>query len=228
MPVLTGLSQAVLVATAPLGRDAARDAARAELTRQPYADAQPPLLLRLVGRALRAVSDLFAGAAARVGDGRLARLLLIAVVVGIVAVHFTGWLWLDPLLGIGVALNIIFEGGKLVWRSSQGLMDEAMPAESMAAVQATLDGFLERAGGGAGAVKAGPIRFDDIATRRAGQRLFADLHMHVPGDWPLQRAATLRDELEQALMDNVPGLRVTIQLLPLNMEARAVQMAPGA
>ncbi|WP_410003061.1 cation diffusion facilitator family transporter [Variovorax sp. PAMC28562] len=152
----------------------------------------------------------------------------VAVVVGIVAVHFTGWLWLDPLLGIGVALNIIFEGGKLVWRSSQGLMDEAMPAESMAAVQATLDGFLERAGGGAGAVKAGPIRFDDIATRRAGQRLFADLHMHVPGDWPLQRAATLRDELEQALMDNVPGLRVTIQLLPLNMEARAVQMAPGA
>jgi hypothetical protein len=86
MPVLTGLSQAVLVATAPLGRDAARDAARAELTRQPYADAQPPLLLRLVGRALRAVSDLFAGAAARVGDGRLARLLLIAVVVGIVIV----------------------------------------------------------------------------------------------------------------------------------------------
>ena len=86
MPVLTGLAQGVLVATAPLGRDAARDAARAELTRQPYADAQPPLLLRLVGRALRAVSDLFAGAAARVGDGRLARLLLIAVVVGIVTV----------------------------------------------------------------------------------------------------------------------------------------------
>ncbi len=145
-----------------------------------------------------------------------------AVVVGIVAVHFTGWLWLDPLLGIGVALNIILEGGKLVWRSSQGLMDEAMPAESLAAVQATLDQFL------AGATDGRSMRFDDIATRRAGQRLFADLHMHVPGDWPLQRAATLRDQLEQALMDAVPGLRVTIQLLPLNMEARAVQMAPDA
>ena len=151
-----------------------------------------------------------------------------AVVVGIVAVHFTGWLWLDPLLGIGVALNIVLEGGKLVWRSSQGLMDEAMPAESMGALQATLDGFLSRAGDGADAVDGTPMRFDDIATRRAGQRLFADLHMHVPGDWPLQRAATLRDELEQALMDAVPGLRVTIQLLPLNMETRAVQRAPNA
>lgn len=153
----------------------------------------------------------------------------VAVVVGIAAVHFTGWLWLDPLLGIGVALNIVLEGGKLVWRSSQGLMDEAMPAESLAAVQATLDGFLSRAGGAINSNKGTPLmRFDDIATRRAGQRLFADLHMHVPGDWPLQRAANLRDELEQALMDAVPGLRVTIQLLPLNMEARAVQMAPDA
>ena len=69
------------------------------------------------------------------------------------------------------------------------------------------------------------LRFDDIATRSAGQRRFADLHMHVPGDWALRRAAALRDELEQALMDALPGLRVTIQLLPLDMEARASLLA---
>lgn len=142
----------------------------------------------------------------------------VAVLVGIVAVHFTGWLWLDPLLAIGVALNIVREGGKLVWRSSQGLMDQALEPESLAALQATLLRFGAQPDGAR-------LRFDDIATRRAGQRRFADLHMHVPGDWPLQRAAGLRDALEQALMDAVPGLRVTIQLLPLDMEARAVQLA---
>ena len=141
-----------------------------------------------------------------------------AVVVGIVAVHFTGWLWLDPLLAIGVALNIVREGAKLVWRSSQGLMDQALEPESLAVLQATLTRFGAQPDGGR-------LRFDDIATRRAGQRRFADLHMHVPGDWSLQRAAGLRDAVEQALMDAVPGLRVTIQLLPLDMEARAVQMA---
>ncbi len=142
-----------------------------------------------------------------------------AVVVGIVAVHFTGWLWLDPVLAIGVALNIVREGAKLVWRSSQGLMDQALDADSLAALQAALARF-------AAAQPDGPqLRFDDLATRSAGQRRFADLHMHVPGDWSLQRAAGLRDAVEQALMDAVPGLRVTIQLLPLDMEARAVQMA---
>jgi divalent metal cation (Fe/Co/Zn/Cd) transporter len=48
--------------------------------------------------------------------------------------------------------------------------------------------------------------------------------MHVPGEWTLQHAAALRDELELSLMDAVPGLRVTIQLLPLTMEARATQI----
>jgi len=145
-----------------------------------------------------------------------------AVVIGIVAVHFSGWLWLDPLLAIGVALNIVREGVKLVWRSSQGLMDEALEPETIATLRTTLDEFAARLPEGT------RLRFDDMVTRRAGQRRFADLHMHVPGDWTLQHAAAMRDELEQALMDAVPGLRVTIQLLPLGMEARATQMEEEA
>lgn len=140
-----------------------------------------------------------------------------AVVVGIVAVSLTDWLWLDPVLAIGVALNIVREGVKLVWRASQGLMDEALEPESLAQLQATLERFAAEVPEGA------QLRFDDVVTRRAGQRRFADLHMHVPGGWSLQRAAGLRDGLEQALMDALPGLRVTIQLLPLGMEARATR-----
>jgi len=140
------------------------------------------------------------------------------VVIGVILVGWTGWLWLDPLLALAVALNIVREGVRLVWRSAQGLMDEALEPEVLAALMATLGRFT------AGVPEGAQMRFDDIATRRAGQRRFADLHMHVPGDWPLSRAAALRDALEQALMDAVPGLRVTIQLLPLGMEARAVQM----
>ena len=63
------------------------------------------------------------------------------------------------------------------------------------------------------------LRFDHINTRRAGQRLFVDLHMHMPPGWSLQRAAALRSSVEQALMAAVPGLRATIQLLPMDVEA---------
>jgi cation diffusion facilitator family transporter len=130
------------------------------------------------------------------------------VVAGIGAVALTGWLWLDALVAIGVALNILWEGSRLMWRSSQGLMDEAVEPEVRARIDETLAGFAHAS-----------IRFDHLSTRRAGQRRFVDLHMHMPGSWSLGRAATLRTSVEQALMDAVPGLRATIQLLPSDVEA---------
>ena len=65
------------------------------------------------------------------------------------------------------------------------------------------------------------MHFDHITSRRAGQRRFVDLHMHMPGHWSLGRAAALRTSVEQALTSAVPGLRATIQLLPLDVEAQS-------
>lgn len=135
------------------------------------------------------------------------------VVVGIALVSVTGWLWLDAVVAIGVALNILKEGWSLVWRSAQGLMDEALEPEVLADVQRVLDGFAHQRG------ETEIIRFDHLNTRKAGQRRFVDVHMHMPASWTLGRAAALRTSVEQALMSEVPGLRATIQLLPSDVEA---------
>ena len=132
----------------------------------------------------------------------------VGVVISIGAVGLTGWLWLDPLVAIGVALNILREGFHLMWRSSQGLMDEAVEPEVMADIQQVLTDFDHHT-----------IRFDHVTTRRSGQRRFVDMHMHMPASWTLGRAAAVRTSVEQALMSAVPGLRATIQLLPTDVEA---------
>ena len=129
------------------------------------------------------------------------------VVVGIGAVAWSGWLWLDPLVAIGVALNILKEGFHLLWRSSQGLMDEALEPELQERIQQTLAHF-DRA----------DLRFDHVITRRSGQRRFVDMHLHMPASMPLGQAAALRNEIEQALIAAVPGLRASIQLLPVGVE----------
>lgn len=69
-----------------LSRDAAREAAREELSRPEYDAAQPPLPVRLVGRALRALGDLLDGAAAAVPGGRLGLVLLLLLLAGLVTV----------------------------------------------------------------------------------------------------------------------------------------------
>jgi cation diffusion facilitator family transporter len=130
------------------------------------------------------------------------------VVVGVALVAFTHWNWLDPAVAIGVALNILREGAALMWKSSQGLMDEALEPEVLAEIEKTLASFQHHT-----------IRFDHISTRQSGQRRFVDLHMHMPASWTLGRAAAVRASVEQALMSAVPGLRATIQLLPSDVEA---------
>ena len=132
----------------------------------------------------------------------------VGVVIGIGAVGLTGWLWLDAVVAIGVALNILREGIHLVWRSSQGLMDEAVEPDVLADIHTALKEFEHP-----------PIRFDHLTTRRSGQRRFVDLHMHMPPGWSLGRAAARRASVERALILAVPGLRATIQLLPTDVEA---------
>jgi cation diffusion facilitator family transporter len=130
------------------------------------------------------------------------------VIVGLLAVQATGAVWLDPVLAIAVALNILREAVRLLAGSADGLMDHALEPEARAQIDQVLADFAHQT-----------VRFDHVVTRRAGQRRFVDLHMHMPAAWTLGRAAAVRTSVEQALMAAVPGLRATIQLLPLDVEA---------
>jgi cation diffusion facilitator family transporter len=139
------------------------------------------------------------------------------VVVGLVGVHFTGWLWLDPAVALAVAANILREGTHLLARSADGLMDRALEADVQRQIAAALDRF-----------RGEEARFDHVVTRRAGQRRFIDMHMHLPAGWTLGRAAGLRARVEEALMAAVPGLRATIQLLPTDVEAHVEDLPPAS
>lgn len=134
------------------------------------------------------------------------------VLIGLVGAVLSGWLWLDALAAIIVGLNILREGIALAWRASQGLMDGAVDAATQAAIESTLAQLVQ-------AHPPGTVRFDHLATRRAGQRQFASLHLHLPAHWSLRQAAALRGQAERSLMAAVPGLRATIELLPCDVEA---------
>lgn len=137
----------------------------------------------------------------------------VGVVLGLALAAATGWWWMDVVVAIAVALNILKEGVRLVWQASQGLMDESLEPE----VRTRIDEVLKEFAFERGEVQI--IRFDHVTSRKAGQRRFVDLHMHMPASWTLGRAAAVRMTVEQALMSAVPGLRASIQLLPSDVEA---------
>ncbi|UBB19375.1 cation diffusion facilitator family transporter [Comamonas odontotermitis] len=154
--------------------------------------------------------------AALEGDGR--HLLTdvwtsVGVVLGLLLAMWTGWHWLDAVLGIAVALHILKEGGKLVWTSSQGLMDEAIDADTLATIDACVRRFE--------AERGGAVHSDRLNTRRAGALNFVDLHLHMPGDWSLAHATRLRMELEAALLRDVPNARITVEVLPIGVQTQS-------
>jgi cation diffusion facilitator family transporter len=139
----------------------------------------------------------------------------IGVAGGVLLVPVTGWLWLDPLLAIVVALNITREAWSLLRRSIDGLMDRALGEADRSAIDRVLAGLASE-----------EIRFDHLRTRRAARHKFCEFHMHVPGHWSLSLAATRRADIERALMRAVPGLKVTIELLPQSVEPVGQQGQP--
>lgn len=129
----------------------------------------------------------------------------IGVVVGVLLVALTGWLPLDPLIAIAVAVNILIVGAKLVWESGAGLMDAALPVDERAQIDEVLD--RHRATG---------IDFHDIRTRESGHERFLQLHMLVPGEWTVQHAHDVTEDVEADLAALFEDLRITVHIEPLD------------
>jgi hypothetical protein len=103
-------------------RESARRAAREELLDRKYQDAQPPLVVRLVGRLLRKFTELLDRAAAGVPGGRLGLLLLALLLAALVAVVIVR---LRPLGGRASSADVFATGSALTAAEHRAQADQA-------------------------------------------------------------------------------------------------------
>ena len=120
------------------------------------------------------------------------------VIAGIVVVKFTGWVVIDPIIALLVAINIIYTGYKLISRSASGLMDASIPDEDIQKVTTYLDSLKEQ-----------QIEYHSLLTRSAGQRKFISLHLLVPGEWSVQKGHDYADRIELTI-ENMFNEPVTV------------------
>jgi len=125
------------------------------------------------------------------------------VLAGVGAVALTGWLWLDPVVALLVAANIVWTGVRIVHASVLGLMDTALPPEEQAAIVAVLDGYV-----------TDEVNYHALRTRQAGPRRFVSVHVLVPGEWSVMRGHGLVEKIEADLRSTLPMLSVDTHLEP--------------
>ena len=126
------------------------------------------------------------------------------VLVAVVLVQFTGWLRLDPIIAIIVALQILWTGWTLISRSFQGLMDRAVPDEDQEKIVEVLSTLHDRG-----------CDYHALRTRVAGAKSFVDVHVLVPGSMSVQDGHDLAEQLENDIQAKLPHVEVLTHLEPL-------------
>ncbi len=127
----------------------------------------------------------------------------VGVVLGILTVQLTGWLVLDPLIGLLVAANIVRIGVRLLRDTASGLLDRALPPEDQKKISEILSRYEERG-----------IRFHALRTRASGQRRFISMHVLVPGRWTVQQGHDLSERIEDDLAAALPQSTFFIHIEP--------------
>ncbi len=128
----------------------------------------------------------------------------VGVIIGVGLVWLSGWLWLDPLIALLVAANIVWTGWHLMSRSASGLMDESLPKEQLSAIETVLGKYIQQG-----------LDFHALRTRQAGRQAFISLHVLVPGEWTVQRGHDVVEEIEADIKVRVPFSHLTTHLEPL-------------
>jgi cation diffusion facilitator family transporter len=128
----------------------------------------------------------------------------IGIVAGVAAIAVTGWLILDPLIAIAVAVYIVWTGVRVIRRSILGLLDRSIPEDELQDIRAILEPYKLRG-----------MDYHALRTRRAGRHRLVELHLLVPGAMSVREGHRLSDEVEHAIRAALPGTAVLTHLEPI-------------
>jgi cation diffusion facilitator family transporter len=128
------------------------------------------------------------------------------VIVGVGLVVLTGWLRLDAIVALGVAVYIIWTGIGLVRRSVAGLLDAAIGHDDQREVTKIFKEYSRRYA----------VKFHAFRTRQAGVRRFISFHLLVPDEWSVAQAHQLSEEIEERIRSLVPNSGVFVHIEPIS------------
>jgi cation diffusion facilitator family transporter len=125
------------------------------------------------------------------------------VLAGLTAAVLSGYAILDPIMALIIAINILWQGSRIIRNSINALMDHALPEGQQQLLCKTI---AEHSGSA--------LEFHDLKTREAGPVRFAEFHLIVDAEMTVAESHSICDRIEQALKEAMPGLNVTIHVEP--------------
>ncbi len=119
-----------------------------------------------------------------------------AVLLSLGLIYFTDYDFIDPLLGIAIAVYMIYSAFPLIKEGILMLLDAALDAESVAKIHGVLNTQLDING------------YHDLRTRRSGSDIYMSVHLVFSISTSLYDAHQVGDRIELAIKNLFPQSNV--------------------
>lgn len=133
------------------------------------------------------------------------------VLVGLVAIYYTGASWIDPAIAFAIAVYILAISGRQILRSVEELTDRRLPLEEVERTRKILDSFKPRI-----------MEVHELKTRKSGVHRHFNFHALVCGRVSVAESHAVCDEIEDRLEAEFPGSQITIHVEPCGHHGSAL------
>jgi cation diffusion facilitator family transporter len=155
-----------------------------------------------LARAGRATGS--AALSANAADLRTDAFVSAGVFVSLVLDALTHLQFIDPVVGLLVAVAVSTTGVRILNEASRRLADEALPPDELRALQEVVNSFISTE----------VVGVHDLRARHVGSHHQVDLHMQFADGTSLHRAHLLSHRLQAAVSGRLPGTTVLVHLEP--------------
>jgi ferrous-iron efflux pump FieF len=134
----------------------------------------------------------------------------VSVIAALVLSSYLGWWWIDPAIGLAIAVFIAAAATKIGKNALDMLMDREMDEADRTRIKEIVRGHPE------------VLNLHDLRTRAAGRDRFIQFHLELDGALTLSDAHRISDAVESDVRAAFPGAEVIIHEDPAGVvEQRA-------
>lgn len=140
-------------------------------------------------------------------------LVNLGVIVSLVLVSRFGWLFVDPLIAVAIALYIFRGAWEVGTKSLDLLMDHELPENERKRIEEIALGH------------PGVLGLHDMRTRSSGMNLFIQFHLDMNGDISLKEAHVIAEAVMYKIEDAFPNAEVLIHEDPAGIDERRLDFS---
>ncbi|MHC4261301.1 MAG: cation diffusion facilitator family transporter [Planctomycetota bacterium] len=130
----------------------------------------------------------------------------IAVIVALGIEHATGWSWLDPAVGVVIAVYLVLTALSVGRNAIDELMDRELADEERERIETEVLAIPEVLG------------MHDLRTRSAGGHTFIELHIELDPDMRLRDSHHVAEAVSDRLHASFPGCEIALHQDPAGVD----------